>query len=202
MALKDIATDMNLEANLSISDIARIPDVITIIDSQNEDKIKKELQYALDEAITNLELMRAKEGEKLASDLLDRIERVSENVEKISYFSTGLVDKYVVKLKERIMEMAKDITIDENRIAMEAVIFADKCSVEEELTRLNSHICQLREMINDEESVGKKMDFLIQEMNRETNTIASKANCLDITKIVVGLKNEIENIREQIQNIE
>ena len=202
MALKNTAKDLELEPTISISDIARIPDVITIIDSQNEEKIKQELQYALDEAILNLEKMRTKEGEKLAADLLARIEVVKENVQIISRFSTGLVDKYVVKLKERIMEMTKDIIIDENRIAMEAVIFADKCSIEEELTRLNSHICQFKEMINDDKSVGKKMDFLVQEMNRETNTIASKANCLDITKIVVNLKNELENIREQIQNIE
>ena len=121
---------------------------------------------------------------------------------KISELSTGLIEEYVVKLEERIKEILKTDIIDKSRIAQEVVIYADKTSIEEEITRLKSHIIQFRNLLKEEEPVGKKIDFLIQEMNRETNTIGSKANNLDIVNGVIDIKTELENIREQIQNIE
>ena len=146
--------------------------------------------------------MRKIEGKKIAQDLNDRINDIEGKVQKISSLSTGLIDEYVVKLKTRIKELLQDQEVDESRLAQEVVIYADKCSIQEEVTRLNSHIYQFRELLNSNEAVGKKLDFMIQEMNRETNTIGSKANNLEITNDVIDIKTRIENIREQVQNIE
>ncbi len=146
--------------------------------------------------------MRKIEGEKIAQDLKTRIDEIEEKVEKISTLSTGLIEDYVVKLNTRIKELLKDQDIDESRLAQEVVIYADKCSIQEEVTRLNSHIYQFRELLHSDEAVGKKLDFIIQEMNRETNTIGSKANNLEITNEVINMKTQLENIREQVQNIE
>ena len=146
--------------------------------------------------------MRKIEGKKIAQDLNDRINDIEGKVQKISSLSTGLIDEYVVKLKTRIKELLQDQEVDESRLAQEVVIYADKCSIQEEVTRLNSHIYQFRELLNSNEAVGKKLDFMIQEMNRETNTIGSKANNLEITNGVINIKTELEDIREQVQNIE
>ena len=146
--------------------------------------------------------MRQAEGSKISEDLINRLDIIQLKVNEISELSTGLIEEYVVKLETRIKEILKDQEIDKQRLAQEVVIYADKCSVEEEITRLNSHILQFKNLLNSDEAVGKKLDFIVQEMNRETNTIGSKANNLDITNNVIDLKTEIENIREQIQNIE
>ena len=146
--------------------------------------------------------MRLEEGNKISEDLEKRINIISNLVKDISKLSTGLIEEYVVKLEARIKELLKTEDIDKSRLAQETVIFADKCSVEEEITRLTSHISQLRNLINSDEPTGKKMDFIIQEMNRETNTIGSKANNLEITNRVVDIKTILEDVREQIQNIE
>lgn len=201
-AFQKMAQDVNLSPNISVLDIAQLPDVINIVDKQDEEKLKQELNFALEEAISNFLSMRKIEGQRMAEDLQERMKNISKNLETISKLSTGLVDEYIVKLKERIKEILKDNVIDENRIAMEAVIYADKTSIQEELTRLRSHILQFQDMLLEDKAVGKKLDFLIQEMNRETNTIASKANCLEITQTIVEIKNELENVREQVQNIE
>ena len=146
--------------------------------------------------------MREQEGSKIKEDLTSRIEKVEKNVEKISEYSTRLVEEYVVKLEQRIKELLKNNVIDEARLATEVVLYADKCSVEEELTRLRSHISQFRSMLEETKPIGKKIDFLIQEMNRETNTTGSKSGSLEITNLVINIKTELEDIREQVQNIE
>ena len=146
--------------------------------------------------------MRKIEGQKIAEDLIKRLDEINVKVKRISELSTGLIDEYVVKLSSRIKELLQDQEIDENRIAQEVVIYADKCSIQEEVTRLDSHIYQFKNLLNSDEVVGKKLDFLIQEMNRETNTIGSKANNLEITNEVINIKTQLENIREQVQNIE
>ena len=146
--------------------------------------------------------MIKKEGGNIKQDLLVRIERVQNLVDKIAENSKGIVEEYVSKLEKRVKEILKTDVVDENIIAQEAVIYADKTSIEEELTRLNSHIVQFKELVNSDGPVGKKLDFMIQEMNRETNTIGSKAGSGEITKAVIDLKVELEDIREQIQNIE
>ncbi len=133
---------------------------------------------------------------------MKKISKIEKKVEEILELSTGLIEEYVVKLETRIKEILKTEEIDKSRIREEVVIYADKCSVDEEITRMKSHIEQIRNMINENEPTGKKMDFIIQEMNRETNTIGSKANNLKITNNVVDIKTILEDIREQVQNIE
>lgn len=200
--LKKLAEEENILANIEVTEISKYPDVLSIQNEQNEEKIKQELIEVTKQAVQKLVEMRSAEGSKMAQDLLQRVEEVQQNVTKISDQSTGLIQDYVVKLESRIKEILPNHEIDPNRLAQEVVIFADKCSVQEEITRLNSHIAQFKNFLQAEENIGKKLDFLIQEMNRETNTIGSKANCLEITNKVIDIKTQLENIREQIQNIE
>ena len=199
--IKEISQENNTEIIINMSDILMIPDILCSNDNEEDKDIEKELLKGLDIAINSFIDMRIKEGEKIREDLLNRLDVINKYINEINSYSTGLVEEYIVKLKKRIKEILKEDIIDENRLSMEVVIFADKCSIEEEITRLNSHIEQFKNMLDDN-NIGKKMDFLIQEMNREINTIASKANCLNITKLVVEVKSELENIREQVQNIE
>ena len=198
----DVADEENHLSNIEVTYISNFPYVLTIKNEQDDETIKKEVIALSQEATLNLVKMREVEGEKISKDLLDRIKIVEDTTLEISKLSTGLIEEYVVKLEARIKELLKTEDIDKQRLAQEVVIYADKCSVEEEITRLKSHTAQFRTLIESEESVGKRLDFLIQEMNRETNTIGSKANNLEITNKVIDLKTELENIREQIQNIE
>ena len=200
--LKKLAEKESILSDIQVTEISKYPDVLNIQNEQDDDKIKEEVIETLQESLDNFINMRQIEGNKISEDLLSRIEYIHKKVNEISKLSTGLIDEYVVKLETRIKEILKDQEIDKQRLAQEVVIYADKCSVEEEITRLNSHTTQFKNLLNSDEAVGKKLDFIIQEMNRETNTIGSKANNLDITNIVIDLKTEIENIREQIQNIE
>ena len=200
--LREIADENNLSENISVVEIAKLPDILNSIDSDNDEEIASEALQCLNMALDSLIEMRKAEGENIKQDLLVRIERVKNLVYKIAENSKGIVEEYVSKLEKRIKEILKTDVVDENRIAQEAVIYADKTSIEEELTRLNSHIVQFKELVNSDVPVGKKLDFMIQEMNRETNTIGSKAGSGEITKEVIDLKVELEDIREQIQNIE
>lgn len=200
--LRELALEENISSDICVNDIAKYPDVLTTQKNEEDERVKEELIEAVDEATNNLCDMRAREGEQLSKDFLERLEYIKNKINEISSLSTGLIQEYVVKLEGRIKQLLQDKEIDQERLAQEVVIFADKCSVEEEITRLDSHIKQFKELINSDKPIGKKLDFLIQEMNRETNTIGSKANNLKITNNVVDLKTEIENIREQVQNIE
>lgn len=200
--LREIADENNLSENISVVEIAKLPDILNSIDSDNDEEIASEALQCLNMALDSLIEMRKTEGENIKQDLLVRIERVQNLVDKIAENSKGIVEEYVSKLEKRVKEILKTDAVDENRIAQEAVIYADKTSIEEELTRLNSHIVQFKELVNSDGPVGKKLDFMIQEMNRETNTIGSKAGSGEITKAVIDLKVELEDIREQIQNIE
>ena len=201
--LKKLSEETNIIDNINIMDVAKFPDVLNIrIDEEAEEVIEKELFTALDSAINSFLDMRQKEGSKIKVDLENRIEVIKQKIEQISSISAGLVDEYIVKLETRIKELLKTDVVDQTRLAQEVVIYSDKCSVEEEITRLKSHISQFLNLRNENIAIGKKLDFLIQEMNRETNTIGSKANNLEITNFVVDIKTELENIREQIQNIE
>ena len=200
--LRNLAETEGIVADIPVTEISKLPDVLTIQNNQDDETIKNELLEVTNKAIENLVEMRKVEGEKIAQDLRIRIQDIEEKVKKISSLSTGLIEEYVVKLETRIKELLQEQEIDEARLAQEVVIYADKCSIEEEVTRLNSHIYQFRELLQTNEAVGKKIDFMIQEMNRETNTIGSKANNLEITNEVINMKTQIENIREQVQNIE
>ncbi len=191
-----------LQKEINIADIIKLPDVVALKNVDDEEIIEKELLEAVEQAISNFMQMKVNEGNKIQEDLQVRIEKINDEVEKITQYSTRLIEEYVVKLNERIKKILKTDIIDEQRLAMETVIYADKCSIQEEITRLKSHIYQFKELIKEENSVGKKVDFLLQEMNREINTVGSKSGSLDITDIVINIKTELEDIREQIQNIE
>ena len=200
--LKKLAEEENISSNIEVTEITRLPDVLTIKSNLDEDQIKVEIIQAVEDAVNQLIEMRKNEGRKISEDILTKIDFIEIKIEEIFTLSTGLIEEYVVKLETRIKELLKTEELDKSRLMQEVVIYADKCSVEEEITRLKSHISQLRELINSNEPTGKKMDFIIQEMNRETNTIGSKANNLEITNRVVDIKTILEDIREQIQNIE
>ncbi len=200
--LKELAQEEKIQSNIEVTDIAKLPDVLTVKSIEDEESIKAEVSIAVEEALEKLIAMRKAEGEKISKDLLKRMQSIDTKIKEISEFSTGLINQYVVKLEERVKELLKTEEIDKTRIAQEVVIYADKCSIEEEITRLNSHISQFTNLIKTEEAIGKKMDFIIQEMNRETNTIGAKSNSLEITNRVIDIKTQLEDIREQIQNIE
>lgn len=201
--LRKLSEEAEIIDNINIMDISKFPDVLNIrIEEDSEEIIEKELIIGLKQAIQSFIDMREKEGNKIKQDLENRIKVISEKIEQISNISTGLVEEYIVKLETRIKELLKTDVVDQTRLAQEVVIYSDKCSVEEEITRLRSHIYQFLNLTNENIAIGKKLDFLIQEMNRETNTIGSKANNLEITNLVVDIKTELENIREQVQNIE
>ena len=201
--LREIADENELSENINVVEIAKLPDILNSIDVENDEEIAEETLQCLNMALDNLIEMRAKEGENIKKDLLKRLEKVAILVNNIEKESTGLVEEYVLKLEKRVKEILNTNIIEENRVAQEAVIYADKMSIEEELTRLKSHIEQFNELINNTQNpIGKKLDFIIQEMNRETNTIGSKSGSNGITNLVIDLKVELEDIREQIQNIE
>ena len=202
--LKELAQEEKIESNIEVMDIAKIPDVLTIKVDEENSKIKDEIKQVTQGAVTRILEMKNIEGEKIAQDLLQRIRNIQSKIVEISAKSTGLIEEYVVKLEKRVKELLKNDEVDKSRLAQEVVIYADKCSIEEEITRLKSHIFQFENLIsnNQDGAIGKKLDFIIQEMNRETNTIGSKANNLEITNGVIDIKTEIEDIREQVQNIE
>ena len=201
--LKKLSKEAEIIDNINIMDISKFPDVLNIkVEEEAEKVIESELLTALNIAIESFIDMRQKEGIKIKQDLENRIYKIEEKIKEISNISTGLVEEYIVKLETRIKELLKTDVVDETRLAQEVVIYSDKCSVEEEITRLKSHMSQFLNLVNENSAIGKKLDFLIQEMNRETNTIGSKANSLVITNLVVDVKTELENIREQVQNIE
>lgn len=201
--LTELAEEADIPSGLRATEVSKMPDVLNIqLEEDSLETIWQELSACLETAIDNFIDMRSIEGSKIKQDLQTRLSSVEENVNKISELSTGLVEEYIVKLEERIKELLKIDIVDKDRLAQEIVIYSDKCSTEEELTRLKSHIAQFKNLLEQEEPVGKKLDFLIQEMNRETNTIGSKSGKLEITNLVIEMKTVLEDIREQIQNIE
>ncbi len=200
--LKD---EFALQGDISISLLAGMPDVIRVIaDVEDEEAIIKSLTSPVLAAAENLNNMRIAEGSKLAEDILYRGQLVADLATQIDAYAPKVSELYAQKMKDRIAELLGSATaIPEDRILLEAAVFADKSNITEEIVRLKSHVQQLKDIIaKADQPVGKKLDFLIQEMNREANTIGSKANDLAITNNVLSLKSEIEKIREQVQNIE
>lgn len=189
--LKNLAESEKIISDINVMEIAKLPEVLNIQNTQEDDIIEKELEKVMTNAVDNLIAMRIAEGNKIEKDLISRLDIINEKVKEISKLSTGLIQEYVVKLEGRIKELLTDQDIDKNRLAQETVIYADKCSIQEEVTRLDSHIAQFKQILNSNEAIGKKLDFLIQEMNRETNTIGSKANNLEITNAVIEIKTRL-----------
>lgn len=196
---------MDKKEAISLSLVARMPDVLTGVDAEDdEEELTKEILDATGKALEDIVSMREIEGGKLAKDILMRADIISDIRNKIEKRAPELEKEYAVKFKDRIEELLDGVAeIPDDRIALEAAVFADKANITEELVRLDSHIHQLKAfMKGKEDSIGKKIDFLVQEMNREANTIGSKSNDNEITSKMLDLKAEIEKIREQVQNIE
>ncbi len=201
--LTELAKETGVPSGLRVIEISKMPDVLNIqVDEESLEMVWNELSECLENAIDNFIDMRSIEGNKIKQDLETRIQKIEQIINKISELSAGLVEEYVVKLEERIKELLKTNVVDKDRLAQEIVIYSDKCSTEEEITRLKSHILQFKSLLEQDEPIGKKLDFLMQEMNRETNTIGSKSGKLEITNLVIEMKTILEDIREQIQNIE
>lgn len=202
-ALKEISTNYDLKEDFGASTVARFPDVLIVKKAdEDEEKIWQLVKTVAEEAIDKFTQMRCVEGKKMYDDVYSRSQFILDTVSFIEERSPQTVKEYNDKLVERVHELLGDVTLDEGRILQEVAIYADKVAVAEETVRLRSHIAQLREFISSDEPVGRKLDFLVQEINRETNTIGSKCNDVEIAKKVVEVKAEIEKIREQIQNIE
>lgn len=202
-AIKELSERFSLENDITAYTLSRFPDVLTLHKAaDDEEKIWQSVKGVAQKAIDRFISMREIEGEKLKNDVLSRADFIIEKVGFIERRSPETVKEYNEKLKFRMKELLEDTLIDEQRLLNEAAIFADKIAVAEETVRLRSHISQLRELVNSDEAVGRKLDFLVQEINREANTIGSKAQDVDIAKCVIAIKAEVEKIREQIQNIE
>ncbi len=202
-ALRDLAQRMELPDDLTAGMVARFPDVLAQTAAPaNEDELWQDVQAVAQQALDAFVAMRAAEGDKLKVDVENRLTVVETLVGQIEQQSAGRVQAYSEKLYARLQELLGNRNIDEGRLVTEAAIFADKTAIDEETVRLHSHVAQYREILALDEPIGRKLDFLTQELNREANTIGSKCQDVAVTRLVVELKSEIEKIREQIQNIE
>lgn len=204
-ALKELAerNNLNLRDDLALSTLARNNDIFTVHKQEaDEDKIWNAVKIVAEETVSRFISMREAEGEKLKADVLSRLNLILSKVEAIEKRSPETVKEYNDKLLSRINEFLSNVQVDEQRLLTECAIFADKVAVAEETVRLRSHIDQLKQFLDSDDAIGRKMDFLVQEMNREANTIGSKAQDVSIARNVIDIKAEIEKIREQIQNIE
>ncbi len=203
--LLELRKEFSVEGDITLQFLAGLPDVMKAIpDVEDEEEITKAILIPVAEAAVNLEKMRAVEGEKLAEDLIAKGRNIRSILDKIAERAPQVSIDYTARLRERITELiGGSIEVPEDRILVEAAIFADKCAIDEEITRLGSHLIQLENIVTKStQPDGKKLDFLVQEMNREANTIGSKANDITITGYMLEIKSEIEKIREQVQNIE
>jgi len=202
-ALRKIAKDFNIEDDITVSTVARYNDIFDVKHKdEDEGQILTNVKIVLDAALEGFLDMRIREGKKLAEDMLMRNELINSELQKIKEIAPQTVVEYRQKIEARIRELLGECPVDENRLLTETAIYADKLSITEEIVRLQSHIEEFSRIMASGEPVGRKLDFLLQEMNREINTIGSKSNNLEIAKIVVNIKSELEKIREQLQNIE
>ncbi len=193
----------HIENTVTTVDLARLPEIFTMEEpEEDQEKTKELLIQAVDGACRMMEEARAKEGERLRTDLLGKLEQLKKHVDFIEQRFPAVLEEYRSKLKQRVMEVLEQAELDESRIAAEVTMYTDRTCVDEELVRLRSHIQMVEDTLLSDGSMGKKLDFLAQEMNREANTILSKSGDLEITNTGIGLKTGIEKIREQIQNIE
>ena len=203
-AFKKLEETFGLENDIRVSTVSRCPEVLTMEEqSADEDELWKGLKKALEGALKQFVETRGIEGENLKNDIIAKLDGMSEKVACIEVRSPEIVAEYRAKLEEKVKELLADTQMDEGRIAAEVVIFADKICTDEEVVRLKSHIAHMKETFATEENgIGRKLDFIAQEMNREANTILSKANDIEVSNYAIDLKTEIEKVREQIQNIE
>ena len=202
-ALRELAEVCGTESHVMPETLSRFPDVLTVTKADEDlETVSADLCAVLDMALAAYNEMRAVEGAKLAEDIGNRLVYIENYTSQVEERSPQTVAEYRAKLTARMQEVLQSTTIDQQRILTEAAIYADKVAVDEETVRLRSHVAQLRTMLTSDEPMGRKMDFLIQEVNRESNTIGSKCNDVAIAQVVVGLKAEVEKMREQVQNVE
>jgi uncharacterized protein (TIGR00255 family) len=203
MALRSVSDELGLVDDLALSKLIKLPDIFNIQKTpDDEEQVWNDVSQVAKEALDRFVEMRAVEGERLMADVLEKADGILTMVGKVEEISPETVNRYRERLYKKLTEILESKDIDQQRVLTEAAVFAEKIAVDEETVRLRSHIGQLREMLQSGEPVGRKLDFIVQEMNREVNTIGSKAQDLNITRLVVDMKAEIEKIREQIQNIE
>ena len=202
-ALQELAQVCGTEPHVTAEQLARFPDVLTVTKADEDlETVSSDLCEVLEEALESYNAMRAVEGKKLAEDILNRLDTIESYTAQVEQRSPETVKEYREKLTARMQEVLQSTTIDPQRILTEAAIYADKVAVDEETVRLRSHVAQLRTKVESDEPMGRKMDCLIQEVNREANTTGSKCNDGEIARVVVGLKAEVEKMREQVQNVE
>lgn len=201
--LQQMADEFNLENDIRVSSLSRYPEVLTMEEqSADEDELWSDLSQAIREACTQFVATRTTEGEHLKQDLVEKLHHMRDNVDKVEQRAPQIIAEYRSKLMEKVNELLGDAQIDEARLSTEIVLFADKICTDEETVRLKSHITSMLNALERSEGIGRKLDFIAQEMNREANTILSKSNDLETSDIAIELKTEIEKVREQIQNIE
>ena len=201
--LQQMADEFNLENDIRVSSLSRYPEVLTMEEqSADEDGLWSDLSQAIREACTQFVATRTTEGEHLKQDLVEKLHHMRDNVDKVEQRAPQIIAEYRSKLMEKVNELLGDTQIDEARLSTEIVLFADKICTDEETVRLKSHITSMLNALERSEGIGRKLDFIAQEMNREANTILSKSNDLETSDIAIELKTEIEKVREQIQNIE
>mgnify|MGYP002576295519 FL=1 len=202
-AFSQLSDSLGIPCNMKSEDFLRIQDVFRVEKAEeNEDEITAAAKKALDGALDRFEEMRLREGAKMLEDLQTRLAVIKEETAHIEAHAPEIVEQYRKRIEERVRDILGTAPYDETRLLTEAAVFSDRVNVNEEIVRLKSHISQFSEMLASDEPVGRKIDFLIQEMNRETNTIGSKSNDLEASKIIINIKAEIEKLREQIQNVE
>ena len=202
-AVAHIAETLGLESGLNAFSLARFPDVLTVERRElDKDKAAAALSDITAKAVEEFNAMREREGERLRRDMLGKLETIEGLVSVVEERSPQTVKEYRERLEARLRDILADRSLDEQRVITEAAIFADRTAVDEETVRLRSHIAQFRTMLEEGSPIGRKMDFLVQEFNRESNTIGSKCSDASLAKVVVDLKSEIEKIREQLQNVE
>ena len=202
-AMRQMVSEFEVRDDISVSTVSRLPEVFSVEKPQvDEEQLQKDLMDVVAQALAGYDAMRCTEGQALDADLRSRGETILELVSQVEAGNAQTVIDYRTRLENKLREVLESTNIDESRILTEAAIFADKVAVDEETVRLRSHLAQLRTMLQSDDPMGRKMDFLIQEVNRESNTIGSKCNDVSIAQVVVNLKAEVEKIREQVQNIE
>lgn len=202
-ALRGISDELGLKDDLTLSNLIKLPDIFNIQKTpDDEEMVWNDVYEVTNEALEKFIDMRGVEGKLLGENIIEKADYILEMVEKVEELSPQTVENYRNRLYKKLSEVLEDKNIDDQRILTEAAVFSEKIAVDEETVRLRSHISQLKTILESDEAVGRKLDFIVQEINREVNTIGSKAQDLNVTKIVVEMKSEIEKIREQIQNIE
>ena len=202
-SMQEMAKRYELRDDISVTAIGRYPEVFTIEKREADaEELRADVTTVTEQALVEFSAMRAREGAKMYEDISGRGAEIGKMVDTIAERAPKIVAEYRERITQRIREILEGVQPDEGRLLTEAALFADRTAIDEELVRLRSHLQQLEDMLRDDVPVGRKLDFLVQELNRETNTIGSKANDLTVTRIVVDIKSEIEKIREQVQNVE